>query len=78
MVDISMCSGKGCPVKDSCYRYTATPSLHQSYIIPPYDNDKKECEYFLDNHGHFVENHSHFMDKHYHCVGKRKVRVSTH
>lgn len=32
MPDISMCMNETCPIKKSCYRYTATPSEHwQSY-----------------------------------------------
>jgi len=37
MPDITKCPGDGCPLRDSCYRYTATPSpKHQSYFSPPY------------------------------------------
>lgn len=32
MADITMCSGKGCPVANKCYRYTATPGIYQSYF----------------------------------------------
>lgn len=35
--DITMCSGKDCPLKETCYRYKAEPSDYQSYWIePPY------------------------------------------
>lgn len=33
--DITMCSGKGCPLKDSCYRYTAPRSEYQSFFLSP-------------------------------------------
>jgi len=34
--DICMCSGKDCPVKEKCYRFTAKPSEHkQSYFFQP-------------------------------------------
>lgn len=33
MPDISMCKDKNCPAKDYCYRYTALPSLMQSYFL---------------------------------------------
>jgi hypothetical protein len=37
MADITMCSGKDCPLKLECKRYLATPSLWgQSYIDPPF------------------------------------------
>ena len=32
MADITMCSGKGCPVASNCYRYTAKASNYQSYF----------------------------------------------
>lgn len=36
MADITMCEGKNCPVKDKCYRFTATPSEYrQSYFTNP-------------------------------------------
>ena len=42
-----MCEGKGCPFKESCYRFTAKPNEHrQSYFInEPIKNG--ECEYYL-------------------------------
>ena len=45
MPDISMCKGEDCPLKNQCYRYTATPCEYQSYFVdPPYIED--ECEFF--------------------------------
>lgn len=44
MADISMCSGEGCPLKDNCYRATATPSMRQWWFIPPPIVDG-DCEY---------------------------------
>lgn len=35
MPDIAMCKGDGCLVKEMCYRYTAKPSLYQSYFVTP-------------------------------------------
>lgn len=36
MADISMCPGTGCPVKEKCYRFTATASeFMQSYFFEP-------------------------------------------
>ena len=45
MPDITMCSGKDCPLKESCYRYTAKPSeFRQSYFsIPPYNYHLRKC-----------------------------------
>jgi len=56
MPDITMCTGKNvnnitCPRKDTCYRYTATPSQYrQSYFVtaPLIDNKTAgtvECDY---------------------------------
>lgn len=45
MPDITMCNGKGCPLKDTCYRYKAKPDeLWQSYFMEePYeDGDCRE------------------------------------
>jgi len=50
MADISMCSGKDCPLKDKCYRYTAPQSEYQSWFTnPPIKEEDKTCEYFWDN-----------------------------
>lgn len=54
MADITMCSGTDCPIKESCYRFTASASEYkQSYFfLPPgklVDN-KFTCEmYWGDN-----------------------------
>ena len=46
MPDITMCSGKNCPIREDCYRYTAKESYYQSYfMIPPYDMTIGSCEY---------------------------------
>lgn len=48
MPDISMCSGLECPLKETCYRYKATPSDWQSYLSEvPYDASKNNCEYHM-------------------------------
>ena len=47
MTDISKCRGTDCPLKESCYRYTAKEGMWQSYIFDvPYDKEKKKCEYY--------------------------------
>jgi hypothetical protein len=51
MPDISMCTGKGCPFKESCYRYTAIPSKYmQSYFFePPIIKDEEvTCDYYWE------------------------------
>lgn len=49
MPDISMCSGKSCPVKKKCYRYKAKPSEYQSYFAEPPIKIKDgvaKCDYY--------------------------------
>lgn len=50
MADITMCSGAGCKIKESCYRFTAPKKeFWQAYftVIPPIKD--KECAYYWDN-----------------------------
>ena len=57
MPDISMCRNESCPLKEGCYRYTATPSFWQSYSSFQYkikENEEDteiivECKGFWDN-----------------------------
>ena len=49
MPDISMCDGKNCPVRDKCYRFTATPTpMRQAYMTFPRKDDGS-CDEFWDN-----------------------------
>ncbi len=43
-----MCKGIDCPLKESCYRYTAKPSeFRQSYFVnPPYSFANKSCDMY--------------------------------
>ena len=50
MPDITMCVGIFCPLKETCYRYLASPNEYQSYFLEaPYKNN--ECEHYwkIDN-----------------------------
>lgn len=47
MPDISMCRNETCPIKNTCYRYTATPNKYQSFSSFKYENGK--CDYWWDN-----------------------------
>jgi hypothetical protein len=39
-MDITKCTGEGCPLKESCYRFTSDISMMQSYFFtPPFEND---------------------------------------
>lgn len=52
MPDITMCKGRDCPLRESCYRYTATPSEYrQSYFVtdPIELRDDDDCDYWIDN-----------------------------
>jgi hypothetical protein len=45
-MDISKCSGKDCPLKENCYRFTVkSDDLHQSYFTEPPIKDGK-CEMY--------------------------------
>ena len=46
-----MCNGDNCPLKETCYRYLATPNPYrQSFFeTPPYNEQDKDCEYFIDD-----------------------------
>ncbi len=44
-MDITKCADKECPLKDTCYRFTAKDSSWQSYFTEsPIKGDK--CEYY--------------------------------
>jgi hypothetical protein len=52
MPDVSMCMNKECPLKEKCYRFTATPNEHiQSYGMFEPDKEGK-CDYYLNNKGY--------------------------
>jgi len=48
MPDITLCEGTDCPLKETCYRYKATPSEYrQSYFQePPYNKEEGKCEHY--------------------------------
>jgi hypothetical protein len=51
MADITKCKGIDCPIKESCYRYTANASeLWQSWFLDDnvgkYINEKFECDMY--------------------------------
>lgn len=50
MPDISMCTGKGCPIKDTCYRHTAKVSEYerQSFFVTPPVKADGTCEYWME------------------------------
>jgi hypothetical protein len=48
MPDIAMCWGDNCPIKETCYRYTATPSKwRQSYFAETPIKEDNTCEHFM-------------------------------
>ena len=48
MADITMCEGKRCESKHTCYRYKAKPNKHrQSYFMESPIKDSG-CEYYLN------------------------------
>lgn len=51
MADITKCSGKDCPKKETCYRFTAKDGVWQSYFtIVPSEMKLKifTCEFYWD------------------------------
>ena len=49
MPDITMCKGEDCTQSYKCYRYTAEPSMMQSYFLESPNKKVNECEYFWEN-----------------------------
>jgi len=52
MPDITMCSGKNCPLKEKCYRFLATPNEYaQSYFesAPYNDGVKDDCKFYWED-----------------------------
>jgi hypothetical protein len=45
MPDITMCSGEGCALRDTCRRFLAEPSRLQSYFIRPPVKDG-QCSHY--------------------------------
>lgn len=51
-MDITKCSCQECPIKNSCLRFTAKPSMQQSYFTEhpcEWHDDWFYCEYFWNN-----------------------------
>jgi hypothetical protein len=48
MPDITKCRGGSCDKKESCYRFTSTPSEYQSYFGKPPLNDDGTCNYYWE------------------------------
>lgn len=47
MPDITMCMGKGCPLKETCYRHKTKPSMYQSYFMEsPYKDG--DCDHYWE------------------------------
>ena len=45
-MDGTKCGGEGCPLKETCYRFTAKPTeFRQSYFTEP-PVKKGKCEYY--------------------------------
>jgi hypothetical protein len=50
MPDISKCSGEGCPMKETCYRFTAiADKLWQSYFMNAPIKEDNTCDYYWPN-----------------------------
>jgi hypothetical protein len=54
-MDITKCTGEGCPLKESCYRFTSDISMMQSYFFtPPFENDT--CEMYWGEQSESIYN----------------------
>ncbi len=49
MPDITMCRGVNCDRRDSCHRFTATPSMRQAYFVDVPRDSNGQCEMFWNN-----------------------------
>jgi hypothetical protein len=50
MPDISKCKGEDCPMKETCYRFTANANeFMQSYFMNAPIKEDDSCEYYWDN-----------------------------
>ena len=48
MTDITKCTGDGCALKETCYRFTATTGMYQSFFFGvPIRNGK--CESYWNS-----------------------------
>lgn len=51
MTDITKCKGNNCPLKNTCYRFTAPSDRYQSFFLEvPYKEGK--CEQFWATEQH--------------------------
>jgi hypothetical protein len=56
MADITKCKGEGCPIKESCYRFTAEASeFRQSYFFTPPFKDNT-CEMYWGKKSEYIYN----------------------
>jgi len=50
MPDISACDYIDCPIRETCYRFTATPSVMQTYLIlDREDYIDGDCDMYWDD-----------------------------
>ena len=56
MADIAKCSGKGCPHKENCYRFTALEGYLQTYFLHPPIGENNKCDYYWGENGESIWN----------------------
>jgi hypothetical protein len=51
VADVTMCKGTSCPLKDTCYRFTAPANEYwQSFFTDvPFDKDTEFCDHFWED-----------------------------
>ena len=56
MADITMCKGTDCPMKNNCYRHTASVNMYrQAYFINVPLKEDKTCDEFWQDERHKIE-----------------------
>lgn len=46
ITDITMCQGSGCPLKESCYRYTAIENKYRQSWFDPQRKEDGSCDHY--------------------------------
>ena len=49
MPDITMCEEKGCKLKETCYRFKATPNEPEQSYFTETPIKKSKCNYYIKN-----------------------------
>lgn len=56
MPDITMCNARSCPLRNTCYRFTAQPGRRQSYFAG-FPSQGESCTYYWPVSGEASQAH---------------------